>query len=355
MAPMIVGSNTANIQHAKPIVVGESEHVDDASGLSNSDPTSAPQTPALTPITSLPVLKGKDDVILVTFQPDDPNDPMNWSNAKKWRTTTLLCFMCLFIGLATASFSAGITDMCKEFGVAVEVGQSSSSRFGSYVFFGAAGPAGRRARGRCTDSRENRIWNPVAPGASLTLETMAARCLAMGFCETGGMGLRSFEDPESILTIKLPRPTQMETDPSPLASEMSLAAGQKFLNELDLESPDTPTDGGVCDVSRDGRREFGSLERIRKGNNPQDDSDDLNNGYPSALTPSRRVPPADTRGGLVFNIVVACLSPTPNSVSPRHQANEAMRITIPIPTHRKSDATLLPKTKSNDFNTPFGH
>ncbi|KAF9024515.1 MFS general substrate transporter [Hymenopellis radicata] len=129
MAPMIVGSNTTNIQHAKPIVVGESEHVDDASGLSNSDPTSAPQTPALTPITSLPVLKGKDDVILVTFQPDDPNDPMNWSTAKKWRTTTLLCFMCLFIGLATASFSAGITDMCKEFGVAVEVGQ-----VGMFVF-----------------------------------------------------------------------------------------------------------------------------------------------------------------------------------------------------------------------------
>ncbi len=36
-----------------------------------------------------------------------------------------------FSGLATASFSAGITDMCEEFGVAVEVGQ-----VGMFVFNG---------------------------------------------------------------------------------------------------------------------------------------------------------------------------------------------------------------------------
>ncbi|EIM87230.1 MFS general substrate transporter [Stereum hirsutum FP-91666 SS1] len=88
------------------------------------------QTPAISAVTShTTTTRANDDIILVTWEENDPTNPMNWSKAKKWRTTILLCFMCLFIGLATAAFSSGIESMCEELGVATEVG-----RVGMFVF-----------------------------------------------------------------------------------------------------------------------------------------------------------------------------------------------------------------------------
>ena len=46
-------------------------------------------------------------------------------------TTWLLCFMCLFIGLSTASYSAGVGKMVAELGVSREAGQ-----VGMFVFNG---------------------------------------------------------------------------------------------------------------------------------------------------------------------------------------------------------------------------
>ena len=68
---------------------------------------------------------GKDDnIILVTWDGDDDvENPMNWPASKKYFTTGLLCAMCLFIGLATAGYSSGITPMCEELGCSQEVGQ----------------------------------------------------------------------------------------------------------------------------------------------------------------------------------------------------------------------------------------
>lgn len=43
-------------------------------------------------------------VILVNWEENDPEDPMNWSKARKWRMTLLLSSMTLAIGLASESF-----------------------------------------------------------------------------------------------------------------------------------------------------------------------------------------------------------------------------------------------------------
>ncbi|PWN38477.1 MFS general substrate transporter [Meira miltonrushii] len=66
----------------------------------------------------------KDNIILVDWDgEDDPTNPMNWSLRKKNLTTGMLCMMCLFIGLATAGYSSGITQMCQELGCSNEIGQ----------------------------------------------------------------------------------------------------------------------------------------------------------------------------------------------------------------------------------------
>ncbi|EPQ31657.1 uncharacterized protein PFL1_00990 [Pseudozyma flocculosa PF-1] len=73
---------------------------------------------------SLPDGVSDDNIILVVWDgPDDPENPMNWSLTRKWITTSLLCAMCLFIGLSTAGYSVGIGPMTQEFGVSNEVGQ----------------------------------------------------------------------------------------------------------------------------------------------------------------------------------------------------------------------------------------
>ncbi|MCO5585480.1 hypothetical protein L7F22_039413 [Adiantum nelumboides] len=66
----------------------------------------------------------KDNIILVDWDGEnDPANPMNWSAKKKNLTTGMLCMMCLFIGLATAGYSSGITQMCQELGCSNEIGQ----------------------------------------------------------------------------------------------------------------------------------------------------------------------------------------------------------------------------------------
>lgn len=98
-------------------ITGDTEHVDslDHSGAGPSGPSSTTQTPALSAVTSPTTTRANDDIILVTWEENDPTNPMNvrpfpapslahsaylhlqWSKAKKWRTTILLCFMCLFM------------------------------------------------------------------------------------------------------------------------------------------------------------------------------------------------------------------------------------------------------------------
>ncbi|KAL7415351.1 MFS general substrate transporter [Mrakia frigida] len=74
-------------------------------------------------------LQHEGKIILVDWEENDPENPMNWSKGKKWLMTMLLCGMTLFIGLATSAYSVGIPQMCAEFGVADVVGQ-----VGMFVF-----------------------------------------------------------------------------------------------------------------------------------------------------------------------------------------------------------------------------
>lgn len=72
-----------------------------------------PDYSGLSPAVRHDIAKG--NVIVVDWDgPDDPQNPMNWSLGKKWINTSLLCAMCLFIGLATAAYGSGVTRMCEE-------------------------------------------------------------------------------------------------------------------------------------------------------------------------------------------------------------------------------------------------
>lgn len=71
-----------------------------------------PRNPSADGVKRSGSLKGGEqgNVILVDWDgPDDPLNPLNWSSAKKSTITFLLSIMCLFIGLATAGFSSGLT------------------------------------------------------------------------------------------------------------------------------------------------------------------------------------------------------------------------------------------------------
>lgn len=67
--------------------------------------------------------KDGQEYILLKFTDDDLEDPFNWSTTRKTVISMLLCCMTLFIGLATTSYSSGITSMCEDFGVSNTLGQ----------------------------------------------------------------------------------------------------------------------------------------------------------------------------------------------------------------------------------------
>lgn len=65
---------------------------------------------------------GKEWVVL-EFAPNDPEDPYNWNNKRKWFITFILCGMTLFIGLGTTAYSSGISRMVKDLNSVTEIGQ----------------------------------------------------------------------------------------------------------------------------------------------------------------------------------------------------------------------------------------
>ncbi|BGP57183.1 hypothetical protein JCM8202_005379 [Rhodotorula sphaerocarpa] len=68
-------------------------------------------------------------ILLVQFEEGDPENPMNWSNGRKWLITILLDSMTVAIGLSTTAYSSGIGSMTDEFGVANVVGQIGMMTF----------------------------------------------------------------------------------------------------------------------------------------------------------------------------------------------------------------------------------
>lgn len=64
-----------------------------------------------------------DKIHLVEFDENDPEDPFNWLNFRKWVMTILLCSMTMMIGLSITAYSSGISSMVKELNTSNEVGQ----------------------------------------------------------------------------------------------------------------------------------------------------------------------------------------------------------------------------------------
>jgi DHA1 family multidrug resistance protein-like MFS transporter len=53
--------------------------------------------------------------------PDDPENPMNWSRAKKWRITMVTAMMTFCVSFASSVFSTATQVTAVEFGVSLEV------------------------------------------------------------------------------------------------------------------------------------------------------------------------------------------------------------------------------------------
>ncbi|BGP42271.1 hypothetical protein JCM10450v2_006364 [Rhodotorula kratochvilovae] len=65
--------------------------------------------------------KGLDDAKLVTWVDNDPENPRNWSNAKKWLQTFLPSLLAFLSGFASAIITGGMPEMAEYFSVSEEV------------------------------------------------------------------------------------------------------------------------------------------------------------------------------------------------------------------------------------------
>jgi hypothetical protein len=65
--------------------------------------------------------KGKPEYKLVTFVPNDPENPKNWSKPYKWWCTMVVAFTCFVVAMASSIITADIIDVEKEFGQSEEV------------------------------------------------------------------------------------------------------------------------------------------------------------------------------------------------------------------------------------------
>lgn len=69
---------------------------------------------------SIPIVprKTKDGAILVEFYyTDDPDDPKNWSNARRAWVTALICFYTFVVYMSSAIYTTAETGVMDEFGV----------------------------------------------------------------------------------------------------------------------------------------------------------------------------------------------------------------------------------------------
>lgn len=72
---------------------------------------------------------GKGDYKLVTFLPNDPENPKNWSKAYKWYITMIVALTCFVVAFASSVVTADIVGVTEEFGVSEEVALLSITLF----------------------------------------------------------------------------------------------------------------------------------------------------------------------------------------------------------------------------------
>lgn len=69
------------------------------------------------------------DYIMVAFEPNDPENPKNWSHAYKWWVTMVVAVTCLVVALCSSVITAGIEGVQEEFGVSREIALLSITVF----------------------------------------------------------------------------------------------------------------------------------------------------------------------------------------------------------------------------------
>ncbi|TGO81778.1 hypothetical protein BPOR_1019g00010 [Botrytis porri] len=72
---------------------------------------------------------GKRDYKLVTFLPDDPENPKNWSKAFKWYITMVVALTCFVVAFASSVITADLIGVEEEFDVSEEVALVSITVF----------------------------------------------------------------------------------------------------------------------------------------------------------------------------------------------------------------------------------
>ncbi|TIB84808.1 putative MFS transmembrane transport protein [Wallemia mellicola] len=67
--------------------------------------------------------EGKNEdgnIILIAFEENDPENPLNWGKGRKWLTTSLLNAMTMIIGLSTSAYSPTTDAIAEDLGVSSE-------------------------------------------------------------------------------------------------------------------------------------------------------------------------------------------------------------------------------------------
>ena len=72
---------------------------------------------------------GKHHYKLVTFTPNDPENPKNWSKAYKWYCTMVVAVTCFVVAFASSVITADLIGVQEEFNVSEEVALVSITVF----------------------------------------------------------------------------------------------------------------------------------------------------------------------------------------------------------------------------------
>lgn len=89
-----------------------------------------------------------DDVKLVTWTPEDPENPRNFPRGKKWVQTLLPTLLCFMAGLSSSLITGGLPEMAEHYKVSEEVivrlvSLSEPVRSASRLDYKEADPRGR--------------------------------------------------------------------------------------------------------------------------------------------------------------------------------------------------------------------
>ncbi|KAJ5682584.1 hypothetical protein N7462_005749 [Penicillium macrosclerotiorum] len=71
----------------------------------------------------------EDDPYAVTWIPNDPRNPMNFSEVKKWSFTMLVAIATLAVALVSSAYTGGVAEIEEEFGIGDEVATLGVSLF----------------------------------------------------------------------------------------------------------------------------------------------------------------------------------------------------------------------------------